>query len=181
MRAHPHHFAHSFAYLFVVFLGWLGGRLYPAPPWLIGQVSPQALVARARGDIAGIQGVRGMNWTALQSLVGSDQARRLADDAVRVAQQAGSVIKVEHVVDEATKEAEMQTFVPPMTLPEPAPPSPVAASAPTPPAISMPVAPAPKAAAVVPPAKTPPSAKPAGAPTNPVAPIAEAGATKHPL
>src|SRR5215469_5916250 len=124
-------FAHAVTYIVIVVLGWIGGSLYPAPPGLLAQISPQALVARARGDLAGMQGTQGLSWTAFQSLLGPDQARRLADDAVRVAQQAGSVIKVEHVVDEATKEAELQTSVPSIALPEPAPPTPGAPPTPT--------------------------------------------------
>lgn len=94
----------------VAFAGWIGGSLYPAPAALIAKVSPQALALRAQGDLA----VAGVNWNSIQSLVGKDQAERLSGEALRLAQQAGNAIKIEHVTDEETKAAEeAEQWMPP--------------------------------------------------------------------
>src|SRR5215469_15627244 len=110
-------FAHGLSYVVIATLGWIGGSVYPAPPTLIARISPQSLAARVRGDLESIQHARGMNWASIQSLFGPDQARRLSDDVLRAAQQAGTAIKVEHAVDQATKEAEQQFSVPPPVNP----------------------------------------------------------------
>ena len=146
-------FAHVLSFVVVALLGWFGGSLCPAPAALIAKVSPQALASRVRGDLEGIQSKRGLNWTAIQALLGRDEAKRLTDDAIRAAQQAGSAIKVEHVVDEATKEAEEQTSQLSISIPSstqtavvaPVPPSPASTLAK--PALGM-AAPAPSMAQV---------------------------------
>lgn len=111
-------FAHVLSFVIVAVLGWIGGSLYPAPSVLIAQVSPQVLAARVRGDFQGLSRTQGMSWSALQSLLGQNEAKRLAADAMRLAMQTGSAIKVEHVVDEATKEAEQQIAVPAVSIPD---------------------------------------------------------------
>jgi murein DD-endopeptidase MepM/ murein hydrolase activator NlpD len=169
-------FARVVSFVIVAVLGWIGGSLYPAPPALIAQVSPQALAARARGDLQAIQSGQGMKWKALQSLLGRDEARRLADDAIRAAQQAGNVIQVEHVVDQATKEAELQVSVPSIAVPTPEPPAALEPVVQTLSAATKPAGAPTKPAPVAPAAQAPSAAtKPGGAVTRPAPSSAQAG------
>jgi len=63
----------------------------------------------------------------MQSFLGPDEAERLAADAVRTAQQAGSAIKVEHAIDDATREAELLTPIPSTVTPPAVPTRPIPA------------------------------------------------------
>src|SRR5215469_10395884 len=81
--------------------GWLGGTLYPAPAAVVASINPKLLAKRAQSDFEVLGTVQSPNWAQVPE--------NLKDQVVQVAQQAGAVIKIEHSVDEATKDAEIST------------------------------------------------------------------------
>jgi murein DD-endopeptidase MepM/ murein hydrolase activator NlpD len=104
------------------FAGWIGGSLFPAPPPVIEAIRPEALLERTRRDL------KGVDWTALQSLIGREQAEALGREAVRLAVRAGSVVTVEHETDAGSIEAEHVADAAP--IPASPPPALAAAAAP---------------------------------------------------
>jgi murein DD-endopeptidase MepM/ murein hydrolase activator NlpD len=148
MKAHHHYFAYSF----VAILGWAIGSFFPAPSSVIAAVYPAVIAARAPDDFKFIRDTHAMNWGTLRTLLRDADAKRLTDEAVRIAEQAGREIKVEHAVDQDTKDAEQQVAQamaePDITLPPLAPPPPITLT----PTMAMPAAMPPPVSPLVAPA-----------------------------
>lgn len=79
--------------------GWIGGSLYPAPPWVLQRVNESATVQRLRGDLQAI------DWRGLRERLSEQDYQAMRAQAMATARQAGDLIEVEHV--DATDVQEM--------------------------------------------------------------------------
>lgn len=71
--------------------GWIGGSLYPAPPWVLQRVNESATVQRLRGDLESI------DWRGLRERLSEQDYEAMRAQAMATARQAGDLIEVERV------------------------------------------------------------------------------------